>query len=134
MTLKPKNAAIIWLIAAIVFFALNVIALYNVIGLYSHSEKTTGVVTDYIVKSKSKGGISNYLYTVMFKASNGTTYTTYTETGSHEIGDSVELQYDNRNPENSYASFWDIWIFVILLSPATIIASIVAIKKFKHKI
>jgi hypothetical protein len=131
MKSASKTKGIIWLVVAFLLFVADVFAIYVSLEFYLNSETATGVVTYYEVSTKRSRGGSSYLYTIEFKASDGKKYQSNTLSGSHEIGDEMTVRYDKRDPNYSFSSFWDLWIFVILLSPTFIITLLLGIWKIR---
>lgn len=130
--MKSKQVGILWLIISIILFAVDIYAFSNLVKFYKNSEKTTGVVIDYKKTGGSRGGPS-YDYTVQFKANDGRVYNVITGVGSHNVGDNLTVRYNKSNPEKSYASTIDLWIFVLLISFILLITALVSYSKLKNK-
>jgi len=123
MNKKRRLQGVVLLVFAALFFIADIFAIIQVADFYAHSEKAIGVVTH--IRQVSKGGNRGqgptYEYTISFCAENGATYSTTVQHGNYEVGDEATVSYDSRNPREAAASFWYIWIFVIICSLGSLI-------------
>src|SRR5512134_3214996 len=122
-----------WTIAANLFFAAfclwGVYAAYTGWQLQTKGVTTPGTVVRLAERSSSEGGCCTYVPVVDFEVNNQV----YTFEGDHasyppryEVGEQVNVRYNPTNPNTAQIdSFFERWIFPIIIIPAMIIAAVI---------